>query len=368
MDNEKALKNMINAKVVAKMANELIKHYPSFDGKLFIKDCAALKNLELKQRVLLVTKCLADQLPTSYAKSIEILNLVMRSGELKGFELWPFSEYISQYGLDDFDRSLNSMYLLTQYFTAEFAVRPFLIKDHKAVLKILSKWAIDSNFHVRRWVSEGTRPLLPWGMKVQLFARDPSYTLPLLDKLKFDSELYVRKSVANHLNDLAKTHPEIIVTTLKSWQKNCPIEHRINLMWIIRHSLRTLIKKGYPAALELMGASLDLKVKFKNFMISQKKMKISDVLKMQFEIESVAEKSQQLIIDYLIYYVKSNGKLAPKVYKLKSLKLEPKEKVIISKNHSLKPITTMKYFAGEHRLAIKINGKIYQELLWEFSL
>ena len=215
-ENENAFKNMINESVAKNIAAAILKADPKFNSKKFLKLCSDLKPLELKERVKLITKHLHENLPYDYPVSLKIVMKSMDESELSGFSLWPFSEFISQFGLDHFDESMKAMYKLTQRFTSEFAVRPFLLKYHKKVLSYFTKWATDKNVHVRRWVSEGSRPLLPWGQKIPLFVMDPTHTLLLLDKLRFDDELYVRKSVANHLNDISKNHPQVVIEVLPS--------------------------------------------------------------------------------------------------------------------------------------------------------
>lgn len=365
--SESAFKNWINESVVQTIANEIAKNHKAFDKKSFEKVSNELSSLELKARVLLITKQLKSHLPADYLKSLKIIQGAINSNKITGFSLWPFSEFIGQYGLDHFDESMQAMYNLTQNFTSEFCVRPFLIKDHQKVLSYFKKWSADENVHVRRWVSEGSRPLLPWGLRIERFKKDPSYTLPLLNALKFDEELYVRKSVANHLNDISKHHPRVVIETLRNWEKKCPKEHLEKLNWIKRHSLRTLIKKGNPDALKLMGVGGPAKVKVSKIRIKQPNLKIGDTLEFNFDIQSTSTKRQKIVVDYAIYFIKKNGSSAPKVFKLKTFEIPSKEKVKINKRHSLKKITTMVYNSGVHKLALQINGKVFQTISFKLK-
>lgn len=364
MENENAFKNMINESVAKEIAAAILKADPKFNSKKFLKLTTELKPLELKDRVKLITKHLHANLPPEYLKSLKIIVTAMEKSSLSGFSLWPFSEYISQFGLDHFDESLKAMYVLTQKFTAEFAVRPFLLKDHKKVLKQFDKWATDKNVHIRRWVSEGSRPLLPWGQKIPLFVMDPTHTLLLLDKLKFDDELYVRKSVANHLNDISKNQPQVVIEILRLWQKGASESDLVKLNWITRHALRTLIKKGHPGALKLMGVEGKADVKISELTLNKKKFKLNDSLEFSFHIKSTSKSSQKLIVDYAIDFMKANGKKGKKVFKLKTIELEGGEELFITKKHSLKPITTMKFYKGEHHLYLQVNGHILKEISW----
>ena len=357
-DNPSAFKHFINKDIVKKISSSIAHVYPKFPEKKFHKISSKLAPLELKQRVLLVTSELKICLPDDYLEALAILMKAMEKGDLRGFELWPFSEYISQFGLDHFDESLRAMYQLTQRFTAEFAVRPFLLKDHKKVLKKLSSWIEDESHHVRRWISEGTRPLLPWGQKIPLFVMDPTHTLLFLDKLRHDEEIYVRKSVANHLNDISKNHPQVVIDVLRMWIKDAPAKHQEKIAWISRHALRTLIKKGHPGALKLIGVNGKAKVKISDLSLNQKKYKINDQLEFSFNLQSESQKSQKLVVDYAVDFMKSNGKLGRKIFKLKTFELAGKEKIKLSKRHSLKPITTMKFYQGIHHLTIQINGEV----------
>lgn len=365
-ENPSAFKHMINPAVVKLLAHEIHHFYPAFPKKEFIKLASELDHLELKARVLLLTAGMKKTLPDSYPQALKIIVDVIKNGKLSGFQLWPVSEFIGQFGLDHFDASMEAMFHLTQKFTSEFAIRPFLLKDHKKVLKYFLKWTQHKDVHVRRWVSEGSRPILPWGGKIPVFIMDPIHTLILLEKLKFDEELYVRKSVANHLNDISKNHPAVVIKVLKMWDEDCPTVHKTKLEWIKKQALRTLIKKGHKDALKIMGVGGEAQIKFHSLTLNQKKYRLGDSLKFDLVIESSSKKRQKLIIDYVIGFVKANGSTSSKVFKLKSLELKPGEKILISKKHALKKITTMTFYKGTHHLSIQINGKIYEKASWPF--
>ena len=363
--SENAFKNSINPTVVKKISKVFHGIYPEFNEKRFHKISLKLADLELKQRVLAITDGLRAELPGNYPEDKKLIEKVLSKKTLTGFELWPISEYISQYGTDHFDESLELMYQLTQQFTSEFAVRTFLQKDPHRILKKLKSWVKDENVHVRRWISEGTRPLLPWGGNIHSFIKKPE-TLHLLEELKYDRELYVRKSVANHLNDISKHHPELVVSTLKEWVKKSPKLHLDKIHWIKKHALRTLIKKGHKNALSLMGVNHDHNVKLKSLKLNKKEFKLGDVLEFEFELVPASKKSQKLIVDYVIGFMKSNGKISNKVFKLKAFEIEPGEKLIIKKRHAFKKITTMTFYPGQHSLGIQVNGQILKTVSWTF--
>jgi 3-methyladenine DNA glycosylase AlkC len=288
----------------------------------------------------------------------------LKKGDLKGFDLWPYADFIQTYGLKHAQKSLNALYEITQLFTSEFAIRPFLKQHTHESLAYLLNCAHDANVHVRRWSSEGSRPRLPWGERLDPFIDNPQLTLPILEVLKFDDELYVRKSVANHLNDMAKDHPLFVVKILKKWNRESPSEHLAKIQWITRHALRTLIKKGHPEALLLMGVSTSAQIKLSAISLNKKEFKIGETLHFDFSLSSTSTKKQKIIVDYIIHHQKAGGKTSPKVFKLKTVELNPKESIQLSKKHSLKPVTTRKYYAGSHSIEVQVNGKIYGKQKW----
>jgi 3-methyladenine DNA glycosylase AlkC len=368
MSEESAFKNWISPEVVKLLGSELSAVYPEFNQKKFIKLSAKLAPLELKARVRLIAQELTTLLPTDYPEALKVIIEVIERDKLSGFSLWPFSEFMGTQGLEHFEESLGAMSVLTQKFTSEFAVRPFFLKDPHLVLKSFESFARHSNHHVRRWVSEGSRPLLPWGEKIPLFVREPKHTLPLLELLRYDDELYVRKSVANHLNDISKHHPAVLVATLSLWKKNCPIEHKPKIDWITRHALRTLIKKGDPAAMKLLGVKSSAQVRIQEFSLSKKSYRLGEGIGVKLELRSTTKTTQKLVVDYCIHFVKANGSLSKKVYKWKTFELKGHETQQLLKTHSLRKITTLKFYSGVHKLSVQINGQELASREWNFLL
>ena len=363
-ENPNAFKHMISEVVVKKMASALASADKDFDKKTFVSATQKLAPLELKQRVILLREQLKKTLPQSYPKALEILLKSLKFNNLSGFDLWPYTEFIQTYGIGNPKASLEALHEITQLFTGEFAVRPFLREHPQETLKFLDKCTQDENVHVRRWASEGSRPRLPWGEKLHGHIKNPELGIRLLEKLKYDDELYVRKSVANHINDISKDNPDTVLALLKSWQKKAPAEHKAKIDWIIRHSLRSLIKAGNPKALQLIGANLDSKIRLSQFKLRQADLKINETLEFDFIIESEAKKQQKIIIDYAIHFVMANGQHSRKVFKLKNVILKPGEKLKIQKRHNLKPITTRRYNSGVHKLDVQVNGAVLAQKKW----
>ncbi len=356
---DKAFKNWINKSLLQRMARSLSEVDPGFDRKKFVKLESQLGPLELKGRVQLVREQLKAQLPPDYRKALKLLLQSTKKSYLKGFDLWPYTDFIQTYGLNHFRESLEALRELTQLFTSEFAIRPFIRTETQRSLDYLLACAEDDNAHIRRWASEGSRPRLPWGEKLHGLIDQPELTLPLLEKLKYDEELYVRKSVANHLNDIAKDHPDIVIKTLNRWSNEAPARHRQKIDWIIYRSLRTLIKQGHLEALKLIGVDAKTKIKVERITLTKKDLRLGERLEFNFKICSACSKSQKLVIDYIIHFVKANKQLSPKVFKIKNLILNAKGEVQIQKNHHLKKITTRTFYPGTHILEIQINGKSY---------
>jgi 3-methyladenine DNA glycosylase AlkC len=367
-ENPSAFKHLISPQVVQDIGLSVKSVWPAFPMKQFETVSISLKNLELKPRVQAIRNQLRKYLPHSFPQALKILMKSLKKSSLSGFSLWPYTEFIQTYGLDYPEISLDALSIMTQKFTAEFAVRPFLVKDPARTYKKLLKWSEHSNFHIRRWTSEGTRPRLPWGMRLQEAIKDPTPGLKILEKLKYDDQLYVRKSVSNHLNDIAKDHPNLVVKTLKTWQTNCPLEHRNKIEWIQKQALRSLIKAGYKPALHQMGYGYTPQIRMGNLILNRKSFRINEVLTFQFKITSKNKKLQKIAVDYIIHHQKSKGKTSPKVFKLKVINLKPNETLHLIKNHSLKAVTTRKFYPGQHKIEIQINGKVYASATWNLNI
>ncbi len=367
-DNPSAFKHWISEELVKKMAMDISTVFPQFNVKSFLLVSKKLAALELKHRVLAIREALHEQLPQDYLKALKIILAVLEKDNLKGFDLWPFTEFIQTYGLEHFDESLQALSILTQKFTAEFAVRPFLVQYPEKTYSALQKWAKHPNHHIRRWTSEGSRPRLPWGMKLHSAIRDPKPGIKILNLLKFDEELYVRKSIANHLNDITKDHPDLVISTLKEWNQKCPDQHQEKLLWVKKQALRSLIKSGYLPALTLMGYGKQAQIKIGKLKINKNKFELGEVIDFELQLISTVKKMQKIAVDYIIHYQKSNMKTSPKVFKLKVLELKPGETFLIKKRHSLRPVTTRKHYPGLHKIEVQINGKVLASADWHLII
>jgi 3-methyladenine DNA glycosylase AlkC len=365
-ENTNAFKLWINRGVLVKLAAEIGAVFPDFDQKRLIALSPKLDPLELKQRVRLIRDRLREQLPQDYLTALKILVESTQSRKLSGFALWPYTEFIQTYGLDHPNQSLAALCEVTELFTGEFAVRPYLKSETSSTLAFLSKCTKSKNTHVRRWASEGSRPRLPWGERLDVFIKNPYLTLPILENLKYDDELYVRKSVANHLNDITKDHPALVVKILKRWTNEARDEQIDKIRWIAHRSLRSLIKQGDARALAVIGVSTNAQIKVTDFSIGKKKFKVGDRIEIEFALHSLATKRQRIVVDYIVHFMKSNGAMAPKVFKLKTLELAPRAILKIEKRHHLKLISTRRFYPGAHAIEIQVNGIVVGRT--EFSL
>jgi 3-methyladenine DNA glycosylase AlkC len=371
MEQNFQVRDVFNEDVVNQLAENLARVWRGFDAKRFRQSIhSKLESLTFSERSNLIRDSLWEYLPKDYPGALEII-LKALPPELAtcevtgygGFIVLPQNEYVAKYGLEYYDLSMQALYKMTKRFTAEGAIRPFLQRYPQQTLAILSEWAEDENCHVRRLVSEGTRPRLPWTMQLKQFIEEPRPVLQLLEKLKTDSELMVRRSVANNLNDIAKDHPDLVVKTLRRWKK---LDYD-GTQWLIGHAARTLVKQGKKEVLAVLGYSPKIDVVVSKIKLDKPVVEMGGDLNFLFEIKSTSPQSQDLVIDYIIHHVKANGKLAPKVFKLTKKTLKAGETLLLAKRHSFRPISTRKYYPGKHMLEIQVNGAKYGKVEFELK-
>jgi 3-methyladenine DNA glycosylase AlkC len=347
------LKNMYNATFFDTFTSAFQAAHPTFDRTTFLARIydAQWESRELKDRMRHISLTLGEYLPKGYRTALEIIRRAAPALDGFPFANIVFPDFVEVYGLDDWDASIAALELFTQQSSAEYAVRPFILKDPERMMAQMLAWTQHESHHVRRLASEGCRPRLPWAMALPKFKRDPSPILPILEALKQDDSEYVRRSVANNLNDIAKDHPQVVIDVLQRWRSIDTPEIR----WMIERALRTLIKQGHVEALSLLGYSAPA-FALKNLMVTPETITLGSEVSISFELESHSETMQNLVIDYVVYHQRANGQLTPKVFKLTKRELNAGESVLIQKRHSFRPITTRRYYAGEHAIEIQING------------
>ncbi len=360
MSQSRLMKDGLDIRAVKRIANSLVTIEPQFKQKHFIEQVQSrLETLELKQRVSLIIEVLNQHLPEPFSQTAKILEQIPQhwiegdaSDPLKGFAAWPMIDYIGVYGLAEPDTSLELLKHLTHLFSAEFAIRPFIQQNPQRVLERLSGWCEHSDEHVRRLVSEGTRPRLPWGIQLKEFIDDPDPLFVLLENLIDDKSEYVRRSVANNLNDISKDHPKAVI----KFCKQIAAKTDKNRMRLIRHATRTLIKNGEPEVFPLLGYTPAPLIESNRFSLKHKQIKLGDDLVIEVEIRSKSNEPQHVVIDFAIDYLRQNRRHNRKVFKGRDLYLQEQTPVTISKSFSFKPITTRRHYPGRHYIALLVNG------------
>ena len=353
---------LFNKTKVEQIARALNLVHPSFRKNEFILDVVnKFPELELKARISWIAECLKKYLPGDYKRAVDILvkalpapnNPELSDADFGDFIYAPYAEYVAKNGCTKkyLQLSLDTLYEMTQRFSAEDAIRYFINAFPSESLKVLLLWTRDSHYHVRRLCSEGTRPKLPWAQKINIAITAP---LPILDNLFSDKTRFVTRSVANHINDISKIDPDLALETIGKWKrsgKQTPEE----MDYMIRHSLRTLVKQGNPKAMMFLGFRHDPQVSVSKFLVS-KQVKMNKALEFSFSIQ--AHEDMKVIIDYILYFQNKTGKLnSKKVFKLTKLALTGNKSVMVSKRHMLRErMTTRTLYPGKHEIEIQING------------
>lgn len=347
-----ALKEMFDARRFRHLAEELTAIDSRFDRKRFLKlALAGLDDLSLMQRLRRATETLRATLPDDFRKALPVLRALAPRIN-RGFVTLILPDYVGLYGREDFDTAMDALKFFTPFGSSEFAVREFLRIDLHRALAAMEKWSRDKDEHVRRLASEGCRPRLPWSFRLELLIKDPNPVAPILENLKTDSSLYVRKSVGNHLNDITKDHPAWVLDRLAKW----PLQDA-HAAWIAKRALRSLIKAGDRCALALIGAGEKALVKVRGFSVAPKKLRLGERLAISLALESAGASPQRLVIDYAIHYVKKSGSASPKVFKWKELTLAAGESIELTRSQVIRDFTTRVHHAGRHEVELMINGE-----------
>ena len=363
------LKNLIDTAAVQAIAQHLRRSWGGFDAAGFSAQAGAgLDGLELKARVLQLAQALVAHLPADVDRACGILeaslgpagegddlaSLRTSAAGLAGWPVWPLTEAVALLAVDAApERGLAALQAMTQRLTAEFAIRPFFVRQPAVSFATVGGWLAHPSAHVRRLVSEGSRPRLPWGLRLQALVADPSPTLPWLQQLQDDPSAYVRRSVANHLNDIAKDHPALVAGWLASHLPGASAERSA----LLRHASRGLVKAGDAAVLAAWGLGAAFRGRVA-LALSPAALAVGEALTITLDLQSTARATQRLAIDYAVHHVKAGGHTTPKVFKGWVLDLAPGETRQLVKRHTMKPITTRRYHPGAHAVDVRINGQV----------
>lgn len=344
---------MYNPAYYRRVADLLGAEHSGFDRKRFLTIATAgLADLTLIQRMRRATDAAHATLPDDFPAAVAVLRRIAPALPSGFTGIW-LPDFVGRHGHAHFEESMKALKFLTPFSSAEFAIREFLQRDLTRTLAVLEGWSLDENEHVRRLASEGSRPRLPWSFRLEALVSDPAPAAPILENLRTDPSLYVRKSVANHLNDISKDHPDWMLARLKSWDLSQP-----HTQWIAKRAARTLIKGGHQPALHLFNFGAKPAVKLTGFKVFPARLKLGQTVEFSFSLTSTSRKTQSLAVDYIIHYVKASGGTSPKVFKLRELTLAGREALVISKRQTIRDFTTRKHYPGSHRLEIQVNGRI----------
>lgn len=354
------LKHFFDQARARRLADELHAAWPDFPRQRFVALASTgLEELELMDRAAHFARAMRATLPERFEDAVDVL--LRASGPVLGhvdgagmepFHTLPHLRFVSDHGLEHFDVSMRALHALTQRFSAEFSIRPFLEHAPERTLAVLATWVDDDSVHVRRLVSEGTRPRLPWAGRLRQFQRDPTPTLALLERLKDDPELYVRRSVANHLNDIGKDHPGMLLDVAERWMVDATPERA----WIVTHALRSAVKKGDPRALAIRGFEGGDQVTVRAT-VSPGSIRLGDTFQVHVAVTNEGPTPLRAVVDLVVFFVKANGAARPKVFKGRDLELGPGERATVSKSVSTVDLSTRKHYVGEHVVDVQVNGR-----------
>jgi 3-methyladenine DNA glycosylase AlkC len=352
------LKNMYNAAFFESLTSVFTSVSAAFNKAAFMKAVYSdeWEKKELKQRIRHVSICLGHSLPGTYHQQTDIICKVTRKLLKTGvahnsFPYICLPDFLEVHGLDDIDTSLAAMETITQFISCEFAIRPFLLNDQKKVMKKMVEWSTHTNQNVRRFSSEGCRPRLPWGKAIPSLKLDPQPILPILNNLKNDPSEFVRKSVANNINDIAKDNPEIVIQLIRKWKGKSK-----NTDWILKHGARTLLRKADPDVYKLFGLSGTHDCEISQFKVNKSSIRVGDDIQVGFTLTNNSETAELFRIELGVYYIKATGKSSRKLFKMSENTFKAGVDYHFKRKISFKDLTTRKHHPGNHAVSIVVNG------------
>lgn len=352
------LKDSFGPQVARRIAELLQSVEPGFPAADFTTAAIAdFDALELADRSRAIAGALRDFLPADPAAAISLITRSLPGGVeaqrwqgMDSFMLWPFTMFIAENGLDCFEESMTAQHEITQLFTAEFSIRSFIDHRHEATMARLLEWTADPSEHVRRLVSEGTRPRLPWAPRLQRFVDDPTPLLPLLEPLRDDPSEYVRRSVANNLNDIAKDHPATTIATCERWLAEQPRSRRL-----VRHAVRTLIKAGDPRALAMLGFDAETTARVVAVEVVPRSVRIGESVQVVITLANSGPLPAPALVDFEVTFARP-GAPGRKVFKGAELNMEPGAETVVRRRLSMRQMSTRRVYPGPHRVVAVLNG------------
>lgn len=346
-----ALKDWFDEARHRQLARELAALSRGFEPRLFLRLCLeGLAGRSLMQRLHQCALAFHAAQSGSYRQKVALLKRLMPQIGHAFVAIFP-CDFVASFGLEDFEFSMRALKFFTPFGSAEFAVRPFIAADQGRALAIMQQWADDPCEHVRRLASEGSRPRLPWGTRLNALVRDPRPCAALLDQLKDDPSEYVRRSVANHLNDISKDHPQWLLSFLGNWDLQQP-----SARWIARHACRSLIKQGDAGALKLLGFGASAKVEA-SLSLAPARLRLGEHLQLRVSLRSTSRQRQRLAVDYALEYARAGGRTSIKVFKWKELELAAGVELVLEKRQLIRDFSTRRHHGGRHRVEVQVNGQ-----------
>lgn len=352
-----ALKAMYNKEFLRQFAEKVHAVYDAFDMKNFVAATMdePWDGLELKARMRRITETLKTYLPMCFEEALDVLFAIDET--CIGFPYLFFPDFVAVYGQEDhhWELSMKALERFTQKSSSEFAIRSLLLSDPERVMCQMRIWSQHPNEHVRRLASEGCRPRLPWGVSLPMFKRNPTLVIAVLEQLKADPSLYVRKSVANNLNDIAKDHPSVVLETARRWQGVCS-----HTDWIIRQGCRTLIRKADPEVLELFGYAnpndVSLLGTSASLTVLPSKLAIGESCELKYELCIRDGDAVHIRIEYGIDFVKARGTTSRKLFLLSDKTVSGGTRLTGTRTHNWSDLTTRRHYPGKHRIVLLLNG------------
>jgi 3-methyladenine DNA glycosylase AlkC len=360
------LKNMYSPALLATLADAGVASIPHFNRASFLQQVfdGNWNELELKERIRRISTCLHAQMTGRFETDVHhLLAYTDACRKLAGrdntFEHIFIPDYLEQFGLEHPTLALDAMGRITIQSSCEFAIRPYLIRYQDVVMARLQQWSQHDHASVRRLSSEGCRPRLPWGMAIPAFKKDPSPVLPILHTLRTDPSEYVRKSVANNLNDIAKDNPHIVLQLAGQWLGQHP-----HTDWIVKHGSRTLLKKGNTEILALFGLSDNTSVAVTDLLLKTNTIRVGEYLDFSFSLANSTQVAVPVRLEYAITYAKAGGKSSRKVFKISEKSIAAGSRIAMSSRQSFADMTTRKHYEGAHKLELLVNGATKADALF----
>jgi 3-methyladenine DNA glycosylase AlkC len=363
------LKNIYNRQFFDFLTAVITSIKTDFDASGFLSDILndEWDNMELKQRMRHISTTLHAYAFESFEQNVDLLLSIMsrvqtmnRKEDSLKFMFLP--DFIEVYGLNHVDTSIQAFEKITIFTSCEFAVRPFIVQDQQKMMRQMLEWSRHANYHVRRFASEGCRPRLPWAMALPVLKDNPTDILPILENLKMDESEYVRRSVANNLNDISKDNPELVIQIAQQWKGISK-----DTDWVVKHACRTLLKAGNTEVLQLFGFGATDQLSVHSLSIYTPTVQIGESLEFSFTLENHSDEDMKVRLEYGLYFMKANGTHARKVFKISERIYAAHSSATITRKQSFKIITIRKLYSGEHQVSIIVNGKEFEQQSFELA-